>query len=269
MNEFESPYNATLLKREDIHEELALFHVALDGQTIPEFEPGQYTTLGLIQKDEQGKPVIGKRGPKLLRRAYSIASAPRDNQHLTFYIVRVEDGSLTPKLWDLEDGDPIFMDNRIKGTFTLQGVPADKNLVFVGTGTGLAPFISMIQQYRQDHRWQKAVLLDGCRVARDLGYLQPMTELAMADPNLAYLPTVTREPDDSTWDGLRGRVTALLRPEAFAQHAGFALDPERCHVFLCGNPAMIDQVEADLAPQGFTPRDRKNPEGNLHFERYW
>jgi len=102
-----------------------------------------------------------------------------------------------------------------------------------------------------------------------LGYHDELAALAKADERFVYLPTVTREPDDSPWAGRRGRVNALLEPEAFEKHTGVPLCPESCEVFLCGNPAMIDQGEASLKTQGFVTHNRKHPEGNLHFERYW
>lgn len=265
----EDVYNARLIHREDLNGALSRFHVKLDDGSALDFEPGQYTTLGLIQRDENGAPVIGRRGPKLLRRAYSIASAPSATDAVTFYIVRVDDGALTPGLWQLQDGDRVFMDAKAKGTFTLKDVPRGVDMVFVGTGTGLAPFVSMIHQYRHDPPWRKLVLFDGVRLAEDLGYLQEMTELAANDPTITYVPCVTREPVGTSYDGPRGRVTEFLAPERFPEIAGFEMNAESCHVFLCGNPAMIEQVEDDLTDRGFTARDRKNPEGNLHFEKYW
>ncbi len=113
------------------------------------------------------------------------------------------------------------------------------------------------------------MLIEGCRVAEDLGYFDELSALAAADPSFFYLPTVTREPEGSTWTGLRGRVNALLEPAAFEAAAGFPLDPATSAVFLCGNPQMIDQAEEELGARGFTVRDRKNPGGNVVFERYW
>ena len=95
------------------------------------------------------------------------------------------------------------------------------------------------------------------------------SRIAEEDPSITYLPTVTREPADSDWKGLRGRITEHLDPGTFEQLAGFKLDPETSHIFMCGNPAMIDQCEGLFTGLGYVVKDRKNPEGNVHFERYW
>jgi ferredoxin--NADP+ reductase len=266
-------HNATLVEREHVHEDLAFFRVQYNDQEVPAFEPGQFATLGLPDPSppDPNKPTRPGRGPKLIRRAYSIASPATQREHLEFYIVRVDEGKLTPSLWDVEPGQTLFMNERITGHFVLP--PAEqttgKTLIMVGTGTGLAPFRSMYLTHRGDNRWGQFILFDGCRVARDLGYYQEMTDLTEADPAFQYLPTVTREPVDSSWGGLRGRVTDYLEPQTFLTLTGRELDPDSCEVFLCGNPAMIDQVEAELATRGFVAQDRKHPDGNLHFERYW
>ncbi len=268
-----SPYNATLLERRDIHEALAIFKVRYDAGEHPGFEPGQFTTLGLVDpaNPDAPPPAAGsrRRGPKMIRRAYSIASPATTKDHLAFYAVHVNDGKLTTMLWQLKPGDPLFMDTKIKGEFTLNNIPDGKDLVMVGTGTGLGPFISMLNTYRAAGRWRKLILIEGCRFARDLGYFDQLTRIAAEDESIVYLPTVTREPDDTPWLGLRGRVQNILDPENFNKLAGTPLDPAQCHVLLCGNPAMIDQTSADLTDQGFVTRDRHHPDGNLHFERYW
>lgn len=265
-------HNATLAERIDLHEDLALFRVKYNDHDVPDFEPGQFATLGLPDNTPPDPDSPASKRParvKLIRRAYSIASPSSEKRWLEFYIVHVDHGKLTDPLWDIKVGDTLFMNPRIGGHFTLEPVPTGKNLVMVGTGTGLAPFRSMLLTYDKDNRWDRFALLDGCRVARDLGYRQEMEQYAKDNPNFVYLPTVTREPDDSDWPGARGRVTSLLEPERFQEEAGFALDPATCHVFLCGNPQMIDQTEAALIERGFVVHDRKHPDGNIHFERYW
>lgn len=288
-------HNATLIEREMVHEDLAFFRIKYNDHDVPDFEPGQFATLGLpdTAPPDPDKPVRPGRGPKLIRRAYSIASPATQKDALEFYIVRVEDGKLTPSLWDIEVGQTLFMNEKIGGHFTLppenghadgdavmfpDGDPR-RTFVMVGTGTGLAPFRSMYLTYRDEAvpggsgnsggRWDHFILYDGCRVARDLGYYEELNRIAEQDEKFFYLPTVTREPIDSSWPGHRGRVNALLQADTFKTTTGVNLSPDSCHVFLCGNPQMIDQVEADLKDRGFVTQDRKNPDGNLHFERYW
>lgn len=264
-----SPYNAVISKRIDVHETIARLRVRYTDGHRAEFEPGQFVTLGVIDPDQSVNPnspaARRRRGPRLIRRAYSIASPPDDSGDLEFYIVHVPGGKFTDQLWQLHDGDPLFMSERVDGLFTLDDVPRGKNLVMVSTGTGLAPFRSMYLHYKDRQRWDRFVLFDSCRQVRDFGYLDEMRKLAAADDTLIYLPTVTRE----NWDGLLGRVTLHLEPGRFDTIVGFPLDPATCHVFLCGNPDMVDTLEPMLHQRGFVTRDREHPDGNLHFERYW
>jgi len=255
--------NATLLERFDMNDELAVFRVLPDAG-VPEFEPGQFVVIGV-----PGEELDKKGNPKMIRRAYSVASSPTHTDCVELYIVRVDEGELTPRLWRLKHGDRLWMGPKVSGKFTLEDVPEGKVLVMVGTGTGTAPFRAMYQRYRDTGRWRKVVLFDGCRYIRDLGFLDEFTRSAEGDSSLLYLPTVTREPDDVAWAGLRGRVTQYLEPEAFAILTGEALTPQNCSVFLCGNPAMIDQLEAGLGELGFVVHGREHPDGTLHFERYW
>ncbi|MEM1097578.1 MAG: ferredoxin--NADP reductase [Planctomycetota bacterium] len=264
------PDNAVVIDRVDHHEDLATFRIAYRDGREPEFKPGQYATLGLHgPTPEDGKP------PKLIRRMYSVASpAPGDHvdrKHVSFYIVQVDEGALTPSLFDLKPGDTLFMAERFGGHFTLDPIPADHRVVCVGTGTGLAPFRAMYFTHKDDEpkRWSKFVLLEGCRTAADLAYHDELQAAAAEYPDFVYLPTVTREPEGSSYAGHRGRVTDLLRPERFSELAGFSLDPVNTSVLLCGNPAMIDQVESELTDAGFTTHSKKNPQGTLYFERYW
>ncbi|MEM6552032.1 MAG: ferredoxin--NADP reductase [Planctomycetota bacterium] len=270
------PDNATVTAREDLAPGLAIVRVAYKHDPVPDFIPGQFTTLALpdLTPPDPNKPARRPgRGPKLIRRAYSIASSPITKDHVEFFIVEVEDGKLTPSLFDLHPGDDLFMDPRMKGHFTLDGVPPHQTLVMVATGTGLAPYLSMYRTFKDQppnqRPWKHLVLLHGSRLAQDLGYREELEAAAAQDPHLTYLATTTREPDGSPWQGLRGRVTQHLQPDTFQQLTGQPLDPKTCHVFLCGNPAMIDQAETELTPLGFSTKTPKNPTGNLHFERYW
>ncbi|MEM7576438.1 MAG: ferredoxin--NADP reductase [Planctomycetota bacterium] len=260
------PQNAVVLDRVDHHDDLATFRIAYRDGRPPQFKPGQYATLGL-----HGPPPGDGKPAKLIRRMYSVASSPVDHEHVSFYIVQVDQGALTPSLFDLKPGDTLFMAERFGGHFTLDPVPPDHHVVCVGTGTGLAPFRAMYLTHNNDtpKRWNRFVLLDGCRTAADLAYHDELQDAAAADPDFTYLPTVTREPPDSGYAGHRGRVTDLLKPDVFPDLAGFSLDPANTSVLLCGNPAMIDQVEAELTGAGFATHSKKNPEGTLHFERYW
>jgi ferredoxin--NADP+ reductase len=246
--------NATVHARTDLTDELAIVQVSPEGFEPPPFEPGQYATLGLPADVPGG----------LQKRVYSIASAP-GQRWLEFYIQLVKPGDFTRRLWTLHEGDRLHLSEKVEGGFTLQRAPAGADLVLLSTGTGLAPYMSMVRAYAGKERWRRAAVVHGARRASDLGYRDELLALVQRDPSLSYVPVVSRDPD---WDGLAGRVQQLLQPGEFERRAGFPLDPQRCHVFLCGNPAMIDDMDAALTALGFTAPKGDAP-GNLHFERWW
>ncbi len=261
------PHNATLTHREDLTNELAIIRIQPDQGPVPEFEPGQFITIGLL------KPPAAAPGPaptrvRLTRRAYSIASSPAVRGYVELYVVLVEKGQLTPRLWNIPVGGQLWMDNKAKGEFTLKGIPTGKDLIMISTGTGLAPYLSMLRTYRGQGRWQRLVIIHGVRLAEDLGYRAELEQISHEDPSIFYIPTVTREPADSSWQGMRGRVGVVLEDQTYQRLVGSALDPAHCHVFLCGNPDMIQSVQAQLEAKGFTTQTRDQP-GQIHFERYW
>ncbi len=260
------PLNAVLVHRQDITESLSVVSVRHESGTVPAFQPGQFVRLGLPKPQP---PPTGNPGRvRLTRRAYSIASAADAPDALEFFVVRVEQGQLTPKLWDLEPGARLWMDVEAKGEFTLDLAPPGVDLVMVATGTGVAPFVSMLRTRGASPRWRRFVLIQGARYARDLGYDTELAALAQQDSTVVYVPLATREPADGAWSGLRGRVQTALEPGTYRRLVGVDLDPRECHVFLCGNPDMIDETERLLAGRGFKA-DSNQGRGNLHFERYW
>ncbi len=279
--------NATVVSRRDPSERLAIVSVRPDGWELPVFEPGQFATLGLPDP-EGGAP---------RKRVYSIASAP-GQPALEFYVQLVKEGSFTTLLWPHQPGDRIHLSPTIAGRFTLQSVPRGADLLLVGTGTGIAPFVSMLRHHAGRGRWRRCIIAHGARSEAELGYRAELETLAAADPSVIFLPVVSRAPA-GTWGGLTGRVQTLLddtlwsgptgadqtgadRPGAAADSARAScssvstwppgeatpLDPSRCHVFLCGNPAMIDDMDALLSARGFR-HNKPDAPGNLHFERWW
>jgi len=256
--------NATLTKRINLTSELTIFHVKPDAG-VPEFSPGQYVALGLpgsAPRMAGAPPEDEKFSPdKLIKRAYSIGSSPHEREHLEFYIAIVPQGALTSRLALLKEGDRLFAAPKIIGTFTLHDVPKDHNLILVSTGTGIAPFMSMI---REPETWEeedrRIILAHGVRYPEDLAYAEELKELEEIEDRFAYLPIVSRA--DSSYRGERGRVQRLFEP------GGLNLNPSTDHVFLCGNPQMIDDLEKILIARGYSVHHHKKP-GTLHLERYW
>ncbi len=269
-------YNATLLERIDLTPALAVVKIRPDSGELPGFKAGQFCTLGLPAPlpPESGTvhandgPGSHRDRPKLVRRAYSIASPPKWRDHLELYIVLVQEGRLTPRLWTVDQGGRLFLDPKIRGEFTLDPVPNDADVVTISTGTGIAPFMSMLREYQGQNRWRRFVIIHGVREACDLGYRDQIESLMKTDPTVKYIPVVSRQPESSGWHGLHGRVQAALVPEVYEKYVGAKLEAAHSHVLLCGNPDMIKSVQADLSQQGFVTATKDTP-GNVHFERYW
>ncbi|MBK9118790.1 MAG: ferredoxin--NADP reductase [Phycisphaerales bacterium] len=265
------PTNATLIERVDLTDTLSIVKVRPDSGRMPPFKPGQFFRLGLPKPlAEQTSIPRGGRPPRIrmTRRAYSIASSPKQSDYAEFFVVRIDEGSLTPRLWEIEVGGRLWMEEQAKGEFTMDVAPPDKDLVMVSTGTGIAPFISMLRTFHGENRWRRFVLIHGARYVGDLGYREEIARYVRGDERVRYIPLITREPADVPFEGLRGRVQAALEPATYERLVGAPLTPAECHVFLCGNPEMIDGVQVLLETRGFITDSREGP-GNLHFERYW
>ena len=263
--------NAGIVERHDLNETLSIVRVRPDSGRIPDFKPGQFVTLGLpkpltpaIAARLAGRPGV----VPMVRRAYSVASSPRQTDALELFVVLIETGKLTPLLWRRDFPNRVFLEDVAKGEFTLDSVPDGQNLVMISTGTGIAPFVSMLRTYRGQNRWRQLVIINGVRRVSDLGYRAELEGVSREDPTVRYVPIVSRPDAAGGWDRLCGRVQVMLDDALCQEHAGLCLDPRSCHVFLCGNPAMIDEMELLLQKRGFRTHTAQTP-GNIHFERYW
>jgi ferredoxin--NADP+ reductase len=253
--------NATLAERRDLNPRYAILRVRPDALPTPAFVPGQFIQVGLPEPARKG---VERR--RLTKRSYSIASAGNDREGYELFVTLVDQGQLTPELWGRVPGDRLWVAPRAQGSFTLERVPPQKDLVLVATGTGVAPYVSMLRTFPERPPWRRAVLFHGVRQASDFGYRDELSGRELADPAFRYFPVASREAEG--WTGIRGRVQPLFEPARFAELVGWPLDPQACHVFLCGNPAMITSLRELLASLGFEPATVARG-GNLHFERYW
>jgi ferredoxin--NADP+ reductase len=231
---------------------------------VPEFHPGQYVALGLFPEAPRPAHFPPEREAcspgKLIKRAYSIGSSPQVREYLEFYIAIVPEGALTSRLALVKEGDQVFLAPKITGTFTLQDVPTDSNLVLVSTGTGIAPFMAMLRTPGTWSPGRRITVVHGVRYPKDLAYRDELTEFTSR--GLRYFPIVSREDPTSPWTGERGHLQRLF------EKGLIPLDPQKDHVYLCGNPAMIDDMEKLLLSQGYVVHSRKTP-GSLHLEKYW
>ncbi len=265
--------NAIVSQRIEVAPGLIVIRVVPDGWELPEFTPGQFAVLGLpgsasrcqLCDPEEEAPD----SEKLIRRAYSIASSSIELQHLEFYITLVRSGALTPRLFALQTGDRVWLGPKITGTFTIDMAPSEKHLALVATGTGLAPYMSMLRTVLAENPERHFVVVLGARHSWDLGYHAELVTMARLSRNFTYLPIISRPREEPVpWQGPTGYVLDLFENKAVEQALGFAPSPDTTGVFLCGNPAMVEGMIELLAADGFQEHTRKEP-GQIYVERYW
>jgi ferredoxin--NADP+ reductase len=272
MSTHESPlYNATVVGREAINPQLLILRVRPDSGDYA-FTPGQFAVLGLAGEAPRVPEAAAEETPpepqKLIRRAYSIASSSVERAYVEFYLTLVTTGGLTPRLFALQHGSRVFLGPKASGLFTLDRVAPGKSVVLIATGTGLAPYVSMLRTMLIADTVRKFVVLHGARCSWDLGYRGELESLARLRSNFTYIPSITRPTEDPHFSGTTGRIPKLLEAGLVEQRSGVKLDPAEADVFLCGNPDMIEQVKGMLEARGFT-KDHGKQSGTLHVEEYW
>jgi ferredoxin/flavodoxin---NADP+ reductase len=222
------------------------------------FENGHFVMLGL---PINGKPLL---------RAYSIVSANYED-HLEFLSIKVQDGALTSHLQHLKPGDEILVGRKPTGTLVTSDLKDGKRLYLVGTGTGLAPFMSIIRDPETYERFDQVILIHGVRLVSELAYSDyirdelPKNEFFGEEvtAKLLYYPTVTREPYVN-----RGRVNEVIDSGRMAADLGIAqIDPSQDRFMLCGSPSMLTDFCTMLDARGFIVSPRRGEPGDYVIER--
>lgn len=272
MDPIAAKYNATVTAVDYVTPELFVLKVRPDAPVAP-FISGQYVLVGLSTnkpRREDSEPEFKEQKPdRLLLRAYSIASAGHEVEQIEFFISVVSKGSLTPRLVQVKTGDRVHLGEKIRGTFTLEQVPPDREwVILAATGTGLAPFISMMRAERLQPSNRNFVILQGAPTGKEHGYVEELKALAASLPNLTYIPSITRPHLDPDWKGDVGRITRYFDSDVLKERLGLELHPGKASVFLCGNPAMIEDVKKVLEPKGYITHSPA-AQGSLHIEEYW
>ncbi len=265
--------NAVVSQKIELAPELIILQVRADGWELPEFEPGQFAVLGLpgrAPRSEGSDLEEDTPDPKrLIRRAYSIASSSLLREHMEFYINVVRSGALTPRLFALEQGDRVWLGPKVSGAFTLDQAPPTTDVVLVATGTGLAPYMSMLRTRLPRDNGRRFAVLHGVRQSWDLGYRSELTIMQQLCSNLTYLSLISRPANEHIpWSGMTGYVQDLWAGGFLDRAWGKRPKPEDTQVFLCGNPKMCEDMLALLEAEGFSEQTRKIP-GQVHIERYW
>jgi ferredoxin/flavodoxin---NADP+ reductase len=222
------------------------------------FSNGHFTMIGL--KTETGKPLL---------RAYSIVSANYE-ENLEFLSIKVPDGPLTSRLQHIKPGDKIIVGRKPTGTLLIDYLLPGKNLYLLGSGTGLAPFISIVRDPATYERFEKVIIVHGVRHVNELAYHDHLTvDLHQheflgeyASEQLLYYPTVTREPYKNM-----GRITDLIQTGKLQADLGLPpLNPEEDRIMLCGSPALLKDMQEMLEIRGFKEGSTTTP-GDYVIER--
>lgn len=221
------------------------------------FENGHFVMMGL---EVEGRPLM---------RAYSIASANYDDE-LEFFSIKVPDGPLTSRLQNIQVGDPILVSSKPTGTLVADHLLPGKHLYLISTGTGLAPFMSIIRDPDIYDRYDKVILTHGVRTTSELAYQDVILDRLPSDEfigdvvreKLIYYPTVTREDF-----GTQGRITDHIRSGKLFSDLGLpALDAEQDRFMICGSPSMLKDTCAILDAAGLK-ESRHGHQGHYVIER--
>lgn len=233
-----------------------LFSFTLTRPAHFKFSAGQFARIGLKVKDD------------LVVRAYSIVSSPFD-ETLEFFSIVVPDGAFTSNLQHLKIDDELYLEKIPYGFLTLARyqLPLPQDLWLLATGTGLAPFISMLQDFSTWESYQHIYLVYSVRSAAELAYVEKIQEIAATfgegHRGFKFIPVVTRDPHAA----LHERLPVLIENGELEKAANHTLNPASSHVMLCGNPQMVEDTKEALKRRGLSMNRRG--EGNIAVENYW
>jgi ferredoxin/flavodoxin---NADP+ reductase len=221
------------------------------------FQNGQFAMIGL---EVDGRPLL---------RAYSMASANHE-ESLEFFSIKVADGPLTSRLQQIRQGDTILVGRKATGTLIADNLIPGKRLLLLSTGTGLAPFASLIKDPEVYERYETIVLVHGCRQVSELAYGEELVAKLRDDEflgpllagKLLYYPTVTREPFRN-----RGRITDLIASEQLFDDIGLPpLDVGSDRIMMCGSPGMLEELRQTFEARGFLEGSHSEP-GHFVIEK--
>ena len=232
---------------ENRHWAEALFSLRVEAPRLA-FQAGQFVRIAL--------DIGGER----IARPFSFVNPPQDPV-LEFYGIVVPEGPLSPRLERLRAGERLYVASNPAGFLVLAEVPDAETLWLVSTGTGIAPYLSILRTGTPWQRFRNVVLVHAVRHPKELVYQEVIGKI----PNLRYVTFVSREAHPGS---LAGRIPAAIRDARLEAAAGVALDAASSHVMLCGNPQMLKDAAAALAERGMRKHRRRNP-GHITVESFW
>jgi ferredoxin--NADP+ reductase len=240
------------------------------GWELPEYKSGQFVAIGLLGsavKCAEATQEFAEQDPdKIIKRAYSIASSSTQN-YVEFYITLVHSGSLTPRIFALNIGDKLWMGKKAVGMFTLDEVEETQNVVLIATGTGVAPYMSMLRSNALTRKG-KVMVIHGASNSWDLGYSSELHLLESMFDNFIYYPTITMpEKEPVGWGGDARFVQDIWTDKVVEKKFGVSPKPENTHVFLCGNPKMTEIMSEILEHEGFVEHSKRQA-GQIHIEKF-
>ena len=237
---------------DNIHWTENLYSLKIDAD-VDTFIAGQFTSLALEIEGER------------IDRPYSFLSAP-DQNPLEFFFYTATSGVLSNAMLELQAGDPIWLKKKPIGFFTLAAIPDSRDLWLFGTGTGIAPFFSILRTREPWERFEKVMLVHGVRANADLRY-QELIKNIQSDhgDRFQFKAFVTREDVPGAY---RGRIPAAITDGNLESNCGINLSPENSQIMLCGNPDMVKETVEALEKRGFKKNLPRNP-GQVTAEYYW
>ena len=237
-----------------------LFSFRITRNDAFKFIPGQFARLGVKKEDDT-----------FVWRPYSIVSADYDEE-LEFYSIIVPDGEFTQRIKDIKVGDDIYIDKTNYGLLTTDRFENGKDLWFLSTGTGLAPFISILYDFSIWEQYDKVILVHCARESEELTYQETINSFfnheyygELVKDKLIYVKILTRDNKDGD---LYGRITTLIENGELEKHVNVPLTISDSRIMICGNPQMVDDTRKLLTTKGLTISKRANP-GNMAVENYW
>lgn len=251
----------TIIKRIDWAEHLFSLCVQAPANAFPTpaFTAGQFSKLAALNDQDEW-----------VRRAYSMVNKPHqvgENLEFEFLIIEIPDGKLTPLLEHKQAGDDILVGTLPAGFMTIDEVPdSAQDLWMLSTGTGIGPYLSILEEVEQCQRFEHLILVHAVRTKAELVYKDKIMELMKAyQGKLRYIPIVSRE---DVSGALPGRIPQRLQDGTLAQAAHVPLTPEHSFFYLCGNPNMVHDTRDCLQQMGYKKHLRREA-GQFSFENYW